>query len=661
MKKIVFKQLRLLNFCGIREADYGFIDGTNIFEGGNGVGKTTIANAITYVLFGTNLRGEKFDIKTYDAQHNIIPEIPHEAELILLVDDDEIRLKRTLMDSWDGKEVKNTYKYYVNGDVTTAGDYLKEVNKICNEITFRLSSSCTYFLSKSWQEQRAILQSMVPEISTDRITSGDEKFDFVVKALEKENLEKVIGHIKYKRNEIQEQLDKIPTKLDVLNKALPKQLNWDALEEKQKELKEKYDNLQNQASTIEKGGADMVREEGLRHRIQFNYKRKGLMESSARKESGDAEVKHGSDLITARTSKKKAEATVSELQSLMDGYTESEINAKEQVENCKQEVNELNDQQTSISSRKWKWNDEDSKCPHCGQPLPNDKLEEIKNTSQELFNNQKAKELKKIQDKFAKVQENYKKAKQLITQIEQDRIQTTNQLVDAQKSLKEAVSHLEKVEKEVVPTADDILSKKEEYVSVVAEIKKLEEELNKPSELNDEDKEMLKKVNDDIISTKKEIQNLDTQIASKDNYDRVSKLIGDTQIEKKKYQEQLDAIDKKLNIANEYQYNSCKALEEEVNKHFSFVQFSLFKPNLDGVEKPYCECYHNGVPYSTLNDAAKVNAGIDIAYAIAKHYDVSVPIIIDNCESINDPITNNNQQIRFYATKDKELKQNMTF
>ena len=170
MKKIRIKELRLLNFCGIRDAEYEFSDKLTIVSGGNGRGKSTIANAIMYVLFGTDMVGNTLDIKTFNENHEIIKEIPHEAELTLLVDGEQVVLKRTLTDSWKGSECKNTYKYYVDGDVTTAGDFKKVVEDICPDSVFRRISSATNFCSLPWQKQRELLESLADQYSTQDVT-----------------------------------------------------------------------------------------------------------------------------------------------------------------------------------------------------------------------------------------------------------------------------------------------------------------------------------------------------------------------------------------------------------------------------------------------------------------------------------------------------------
>ena len=107
MKKIQFKKLRLLNFCGIRNAEYEFCEDVTVISGKNGLGKSTIVNAIMYALFGKDISGNSLDIKTFDKDHNIIKEIPHEVELtvrMLYTGTEpafmsEIVLKRTLSDS----------------------------------------------------------------------------------------------------------------------------------------------------------------------------------------------------------------------------------------------------------------------------------------------------------------------------------------------------------------------------------------------------------------------------------------------------------------------------------------------------------------------------------------------------------------------------------
>jgi len=665
MKKILFEKIKLLNFCGIRELEINFGEDLTIISGKNGLGKSTIANALTYVLFGTDLKGNALDIKTFDRDHNIIPEIEHSVELSLRCiepDDipgehDDFTFKRTLTDSWKGDKCTNTYKYFINDEVCTASEFKKCVDSICPEVTFRLCSSATDFVSRPWAEQRKFLQMLVPEITADAITEGDAKYDFVLEALKKQDIETLVHHIKYKRSEIQKQLDEVPIRLQELNKTLPEAEDWEALASSLAEAKKQLDEVDAQVTTIKTGGADLVRNNAIREKLNFQLKRIEQMERGARKQSGEEEVKHGSDLITARTAQSKAQAMVDELQAKMDGFTDTELHIKQQLEDLERQKKDGAKLYDEASAEQWEWNDEDSFCPHCGQPLQPEKVLKMKRDSEDRFNERKAKRLKNLVALAGNIKSDITKHQALLEQLNEDRTTTTNQLIEAHKALKEAEKHLAEVEAENPPSSSEILAANDNYKQANEEARRLQEELSKPVAEDEEQQKMLAELKEKSQTLNEKCSSLQLRYLNKEQYDKVTSLIEECKKNKETYQNQLDELDEKLDIATDYYQHSCSLLEEEVNKHFRFVQWSLFKTNLDGDKKPFCECYHDGVPYSRLNGAAKVNAGIDIAYTIAQFYDVSVPMILDECESNLHPIAKDGyQQIRLYVSRDEKLK-----
>ncbi len=664
MKKILLKHLKLLNFCGIREGSYEFGEDLTTISASNGKGKSTIVNAINYVLFGTDAKGYALDIKTYDKDHNIIREIEHSAELTLRViepDDipgetDEFVFKRSLSDKWQGEECKNTFKYYINDEVCTASEYKKCLTSILSESIFAWIVNPSRFLSEDWKTQRAFLQSLVGDITTADITHGDQKFDFVVESLKKQDIEKLLHHLRYKRSEIQKQLDEVPIRLQELSKTMPQAEDFDNLQLTLEELESDLANIDSKVNAIKNGAATQVKNEGIRHRLEFARKRVDEMTKSARKLSGDEEVRHGSDLINARTAQSKAQAMVEELQAKMKGFTETEIHLNEQMDEHKKNIKEVGTQYEETNAERWEWNDENSFCPHCGQALPIDKVAQMKKESLERFNERKSKRLKSLLDVADKIKKEHAQCKQLMEQMVEDRHHTTNQLVEAHKALKDAEAHLDEVEKENPRKYTEILNSKEEFRKVSEEIQDLEAELSKPAEGEVEQQTMLAELAEQRKPVEEKISYLRSRLATKETFDKIAARIEEVHQERITYINQLDELDQKLDIANEYNQLSCSILEDRVSEHFKFVRWSLFKSNLDGEKKPFCECYHDGVPYSRLNGAAKVNAGIDIAYTISQHYDVSAPMVLDECESNLHPISRGGQQIRLYVTNDQELK-----
>ena len=380
------------------------------------------------------------------------------------------------------------------------------------------------------------------------------------------------------------------------------------------------------------------------------------MEQGAMNLATEQATKHQSDVITANIAVKKAQSLVDDLKATMRGYTESEIHAKDKKEECERKVVDINNRLDELSKSRWSWNAEDGICPHCGQPLPAEDVERIKKESKDRFNEHKSNASKKIQEEFNGIQQEYTDAKNILEKLDNDRMVTTNQLVKANKTLKEAEFKKREVDAEKPKTYEQILAEKEEYQQVVKEIADLKAELNEPSVNSDENTEM-------IIGLEKEREPIGTRynevlelLATKETYDRISELIEKAKQDKESYQNQLDELDEKLDLANEYNKKSCQLLEENVNGHFSYVKWSMFTQDLDGNMKPYCECYHDGVPYSRLNGAAKVNAGIDIANTFSRFYEVSAPMVLDECESVNAPIYSGDQQIRLKVTTDDKLK-----
>lgn len=658
MKKIRFKKLKLLNFCGIKTLEVDFGEPITTISASNGKGKSTIARAISYVLFGTDDKGNAFDIKTFDQDHRIIPEIPHEVELTMTVDGDEIALKKTLTDKWNGDKCKNTFRYFIDGEVTTATDYAKTISDIFPSDLFTWLVNPSTFLSAPWKAQRDLLILFVGNVSdiSKQATQGDPKYDFILESLSKQTIDKQLHHLRYSRTEVQKQLDQVPIRLAALSKALPEAEDWEGIKIDIANNTKRLDEANSKITSIKTGGAAQVRNEGIHKKMDFQRRRIDEIEKSARIQSSDEAAKHTSDIISARTEQSKAKSMVDELQAKMDGFTDTELHLKQQLEELEAKKKDGAKQYDDASAERWQWDDNDSFCPHCGQPLQPEKILRLKRDSEDRFNERKANRLKQLVVMAGDIKGDISKVQDLLQQLQEDRTTTTNQLAEAHKSLKKADAYLAEVQKKEPRTYAAILADNANYKQAVAEYDKLEDELNSPSQDEIDSIKMLADLQEQARSLQGEIETLRSRLSKKETFDHVTSLIEECKHDKETYQNQLDEIDRKLDITNDYWQKTCHIIEEQVNKHFSYVKWSLFLSNMDGEQKPYCECYHDGVPYSRLNGASKVNAAIDVAYTVSKFYDVSIPMVLDECESNLHPIFSDGQQIRLYVTHDEQLK-----
>lgn len=162
MKKIEIKKLSLLNFKGIRKLEINyFAKETKIF-GDNATGKTSIFDAFSWLLFGKDSNDRtQFEIKTLDKNNNVIHKLDHEVSAILLIDDEEVALSRTLKEKWvkkrgalEAEYTGNETSYTWDEVPVSAGEFSKKISEIVDENVFKLITSPTAFNSLKWQDQR---------------------------------------------------------------------------------------------------------------------------------------------------------------------------------------------------------------------------------------------------------------------------------------------------------------------------------------------------------------------------------------------------------------------------------------------------------------------------------------------------------------------------
>lgn len=656
MKRILIKRLALRYFKGVREAEYEFGDYVNVVKGRNGVGKSTIADAICWVLFGVNSEGDaKFGLKTRCEDGTEIEDVEHSAEITLTVDGEDTVLKRVLKDSKnkDGK-VTNTYTYYVDGEAETAGDYKKKVDGICTVDTFKMCSSPTAFTGQDWQVQRRFLADVAGTPSWEDVTQGEAQFGWMKDKLRQQSAVEIAKHISYKRKEVQKQLDEIPVRLDELERIRPDELEWEVLEIAAEACRKGMAEKESALRKAETEGTDVVEREATRRKLDFARKRKDNMEEGARNALLGLTEEHQRNLSEKRR-KYDEESDMAEslrkkrtsLETLLKRYEQSRV----QIEQEKIDGAAL---WKTVAARTWEWNDKDSFCPTCGQPLPTDRLEELKEESEKRFNAAVAEEKKKLLIKAAKLNDDLKECDKNISHYNDELKSVNAQIEKAEKVASEALTALEKARNTKCPTIDDVLADYPNYKEVCEEVEQLTVQANAPQAGN-KNSELIKELEASLKVSAENLRETNKMLATKQQYDAVMARIEAAKSEREKLQGQLDELDEQYRTATEYDRRECEVLERKINEKFSIVKWSMFTKNLDGTRKPWCECSVDGVPYSDLNTAGKINAGLDIVNFFRAYKDIDVPCIIDGCESVLEPLYDGGQQIRLTVTEDERL------
>ena len=110
-------------------------------------------------------------------------------------------------------------------------------------------------------------------------------------------------------------------------------------------------------------------------------------------------------------------------------------------------------------------------------------------------------------------------------------------------------------------------------------------------------------------------------------------------------------------LTDEFIKAKVSMLTENINSKFQLCRFKMFETQVNGGISECCKVTVNGVDYSDLNNAMKINAGLDVINMVCCYTNTYAPIFIDNCESVNDVLLTNSQQVRLYVTNtDEQLR-----
>jgi hypothetical protein len=261
MKTIILKSLTMINFKGEKSRTTNFNEKETTISGDNGIGKTRHREAFLWLLFGKDSQGRKdFEIKTRQANGDVIHKVDSVVEGVLLVDGSELRLKRILTEEWKvrGQE-EETFKgnktvTFWNDTPITITEYQKRINEIIDENVFKIITNPLYFTSMKWQDQREVLLKMAGTVTDNEIAAKDLRFKDIFQRMDGKSFEDFKKDLVFQKKKLSDQKDKIQPKIEQMIYLMNKiSLDCvDILAEETKALESTARYLAQQIATIER-------------------------------------------------------------------------------------------------------------------------------------------------------------------------------------------------------------------------------------------------------------------------------------------------------------------------------------------------------------------------------------------------------------------------
>lgn len=666
--KITLKKLSLINFKGVKKHEVDFSEITNIY-GDNATGKTTIFDAFTWLFWGKDSSDKKdFNVKTIKLDGSTVENVDHEVSGTIIVDNEEVTLKRVLKEKWVKKRGEQFEEFtghetilFWNEVPMSLTEFNIKVNSILNENLFKLITNAHFFNQMKWQDRRKVLFEIAGEISNEKIfdqianVSNKHLVDNLINVLNSgKTLDEYKKELSAKKKRIKDELESIPHRLDEIHRNMPEAVNEtdvnaqiESLNKEIAEIDSQLESVQEQANKAFEAVKNIQAD--IHSLEKENLEIKHQLDSEETKRIND--IKIANDAITgnvqsisAQLNAKKSE--LQRLESLQKSLTDKSVQLNT-------EMNNLREKWSSENAKVIEFNENEFCCPTCKRDFEASDIESRKAEMVDNFNNNKLKNLDTINADGIRIKSEYESIQTQITSNNELSAVLSTEISELEQKLTDenakVAQSLQPIERIDINSLLELHTGFQFNLTKIAELKnKLSSDApvadtavlkSKKIELGDQIHQLQKSltINEIIVSNKERLAELEDQ--------QTSLSIELANLEGFEYS------------IEEFNKAKIDQIESVINSKFSFVRFKMFNTLINGGTEECCETLVNGVPYSDINNAAKINAGLDIINALCNHYNISAPCFVDNAESVTKLTPINSQLIRLIVSEsDKQLR-----
>lgn len=647
MKEIKINCLKLTNFKGVKDFEL-VVNGEDVrVYGDNATGKTTLFDAFLWLLFDKDSQNKKdFGIKTLEngKEKNMID---HEVECGLTVDNVSLTLRKVYREKWTQKRGSITKEfsghetdYFMDGTPLKKGEFNKRIETIVEEEIFKLLTSPSYFNEQvKWQDRRKILLSIVGEVSNTEIFKSNNELKGLELILKGKSMEDFRMTVNARRKAINDELDRIPIRINEIEKSIPEgDGNVPELRKEVAQLDNEIEDLQGQVSAIKNGNAVLTKQGDLQ-KIEMEIQNlKHELESGSKDEVYRLRAKlqeEHSNLQTFQSHKRSAEG---QLQFNQDN-----------VQRVETRLMDLRNQWHNVNGEQFT-HEVECECPACGQELPEEKVHAAKEKAVAQFNARKSEELRKITQEGERGKTEKKKYQNEIERLQKEIDDLIEPIVGKEKAITKIKEELHTAENSIQDVEGN-----QEYRDLQMEAAHLRSDI---AELNYKTEEAIGSVQEEIAEKKIRRDNIHTEIARYANVKGLRERIRVLKEEEEQLAAEFEKLEHNLYLTDEFIRAKVRIMEERINAKFQFARFKLFKTNINGGLEEMCEALYDGVPYTAgLNNAARINVGLDIINTLSEFHGIQAPIFVDNAEAVTKLIDTEAQLISLVVSEpDKKLR-----
>lgn len=624
-------KLELLNFKGLKAFTINF-NGDVIIRGDNATGKTTVFDSVCWLLFGKDsLDRADFEIKTLDGGEPI-HKVNHEVTGTFTLDEGgTVELKRVYREKYSsprGGEVTmtgHTTDYFVDGVPKKEKEYKEMVSSLVDESIFKLITNPLYFNETySWQNRRKLLLEMCGDISDKDVIAEYSELKALTDILSGHSVDDHRKVVAAKKTSINKELDMIPVRIDEALRGKP------TIDTPRDVLIQEISLATTTIETLEADKALLVNGHAVVDtRAELRDVQRRLM---ARESELQMEYKKQSALKS-----NEYDMVVSELNNLSSKVESTKHRldtSNRDIQRIESVINELMHQRQQVNEDAFVM-DIDENCPTCGQKLPAEQIQAAREKAETNFNLRKSKRLEEINQSIELKQQDIENIKKRDASLEP--IETLETLIKAKELVKQTIT--DEIGQLTAPVLDDD--------SIYADLKAEEFMLQmKLDESNTDHSEEIADIDKRIATTKEHRFNLETELNKYEEAKRIDTRVAELESQQAELAAEKSKLDEASYLMDEFVKAKVSMLEDVINSRFKLARFKMFNVMLNGNVEECCETTYKGVPYRSMNNAARINVGLDIINALTSYFKVNAPVFIDNAEAVTEFVPVNSQTIK---------------
>lgn len=615
--KIFLKKAVLENFMCYAHAEFDFFKITKIMAE-NGEGKSTIGSCITWVFFNCDIDLKDNPVVRREVDGVSVDDMDTYGELTFDVDGKEVTMKKVQKRTYkeavkDGKivtTVSDNNSYYINSvpkTLTAFNEYLG-----INMKMFKACSNINAFLSRKPDEMREYLFSLIESVTDLDMARSRKELAELVPMLEKYTVEEIRSMNKLILSNVNKQSPVIDGQI----------------KEKERDIQIKSDidtsDLELLRNSLKEQIADCIAKQIDNDKLLAEYDKASADILDLKFKQGDLSRKANEDNIKAR---REIEDKISDKKFLVK-QTEKTVADTERCIASSEKTIECIKAYLQTERDKWKkenerkFDDSSLICPYCGNEYKEDKKEQLKAD----FAKHKADNLKAITDNGNMYKERLDKEKATLESLKAELPQHNESLEMLNTAIADLKKQLSELPQEIDVTTTD------EYKALEQQIAEKEQAMHKANDISTVKAEL--KAQETAL--RQQLAECESQIAKSDTAADEQRLEELKQTEIDSEQNKANA-EKILDLLDELDKAKNEALTEAVNSHFGLVKWQLFEYAKNGNYKSCCIPTVDGKSILTTisNKGNRILGRVDICNSIQKISGMSVPIILDDSESLD--------------------------